>query len=135
MSDTRWSCQAKQFVWKRLDIICEVLQDVIDNDTNPQRKIQATGYLLQINHRVVRYLYFIRLVLMKAKYSSDFLQRPSNELTEAIELVGTLKAKLRLTQIRELSTTLGSSRRDICDLELTRKRPTCSSESTATSTA
>ena len=103
VSDTRWSCQAKQFdvVWKRLDIMCEVLQDVIDNDTNPQRKVQATGYLLQIDRRFVRYLYFIRLLLMKAKYSSDILQSPSNDLTEAIELVETLKEELREIRTRE----------------------------------
>ena len=35
VSDTRWSDQVKLFnaAWKRIDIVFEVLQDVIDNDS------------------------------------------------------------------------------------------------------
>eukprot|EP00795_Rhopilema_esculentum_P017430 gene17430-biopygen6363 len=103
VSDTRWSCQAKQFnvFWERLDILVEVLQDVIDTDTNPGRRTEATGYLLQIDRKFVRYLFAIRHVLNKAKFASDMLQKPSNDLSQAIDLIATLKDELDDCQSRD----------------------------------
>ncbi|XP_033120855.1 uncharacterized protein LOC117119979 [Anneissia japonica] len=96
VSDTRWSCQAKQFnaLWNRMEIVCEVLNEVIDNDSNSSRVTEATGYLLQIDRRFLRYLSVLRHVLTKAKFASDMLQNPSNDLTHAVDLIGTLKEEI-----------------------------------------
>ena len=93
VSDTRWSCQAKQFnaVWKRIDIVYEVLQHVIENDSNTSRTTEAAGYLLQIDRRFVRYLLITKHILNKAKFASDILQKPTNDLSGAIDLIVTLK--------------------------------------------
>ena len=93
VSETRWSCQAKQFnaFWERLEILVEVLQEVMNEDPNAGRRTEATGYFLQIDRQFVRYLYAIRHLLNKAKFASDMLQTPSNDLTAAIELIQTLK--------------------------------------------
>ena len=95
VSDTRWSDQVKLFnaVRKRVDIVFEVLQDVIDNDSNPSRTTEATGYMLQIDLRFVRYLLIVKHILKKTKFASDMLQNPTNDLTEAIDLIGTLRSK------------------------------------------
>ena len=55
VSDIRWSCQAKQFnvLWQHLDIVIEVLQDIIDNDTDSDRTTEANGFKLQIDQKLV----------------------------------------------------------------------------------
>ena len=102
-SNTRWSSQAKQFnaVWKRIDIVYEVLQDVIDNDSNISHTTEATGYLLQIDRRFVRYLLVTKHILKNAKYASDILQRPTNDLSGAIDLIGTLREEIQACRTRE----------------------------------
>ena len=94
VSDARWSCQAKQFsvVWERIDIIIEVLQYVIGNDCNSSRNTEATGYLLQIDRRFLRYLLIIKHILKKAKFASDMLQKSTNGLTGAASM--SLKRKV-----------------------------------------
>ena len=74
MTDTRWSCQAKQFnaVWKRIDIVYEVLQDVIENDSNTSRTTEATEYLLQIDHRFVRYFLICKHIQNKINFRKIF---------------------------------------------------------------
>ncbi|XP_028405770.1 uncharacterized protein LOC114528346 [Dendronephthya gigantea] len=103
VSDTRWSCQARQFsaVWKRIDIVIEVLQDVIHNDCDSSRSTQATGYKLQIDCRFLRYLLIIKHILKSAKFASELLQKPTSDLTEAIDLITTLKVELQACCSRE----------------------------------
>jgi hypothetical protein len=98
VSDTRWSCQAKQFstVWERIDVVIDVLQDVIDNDSDSSRTTQATGYMLQIDRRFLRYLLVIKHILKIAKFASDMLQKPTNDMTEAIDLIAMLKEELQV---------------------------------------
>ena len=86
-------------VWKRIDIVYEVLQDIIDNDRDPKRTTEATGYKLQIDRRFVRYLLIIRHILKKAKFASDILQKPTNDLT--INLIDTLKEEIQACRTRE----------------------------------
>ena len=102
VTDTRWSCQAKQFnaVWKRIDIVYEVLQDVIENDSNTSRTTEATGYLLQIDRRFVRYLLITKHILNKAKFASDILQKLTNDLSGAFDLIVTLKEEIEACSSR-----------------------------------
>ncbi|KAI6660755.1 Zinc finger MYM-type protein 1-like [Oopsacas minuta] len=115
VSDTRWSCQAKQFdaVWKRINIVYEVLQDVIDNDSNTNRTTEATGYLLQIDRRFIRYLLITKHILKKAKFASDILQKPTNDLSGAIDLIGTLKDEIGACTSRELCQKFGDEAEEV----------------------
>ncbi|KAI6659437.1 Zinc finger MYM-type protein 1-like [Oopsacas minuta] len=103
-SDTQWSCQAKQFdsMWKRIDIVYEVLQDVIDDDSNTNRTTEPIGYLLRIDRRFIGYLLITKHILKKEKFASDILQKPTNDLSGAIDLIGTLKDEIGACSAREL---------------------------------
>ena len=103
VSDTRWSCQAKQFnaIWKRIDIVYEVLQDVIDNDSSSSRRTEASGLLLQLDRRFLRYLLVTKHILKKTTFASDMLQKPTNDLTEAIDLITRLKEEIEACHSRK----------------------------------
>ena len=77
VSDTRWACQAKQLsaMAKRIEVVHEVLKEIIDNDTDADRVVDANGFKLQMDRRFVRYLLITRHILKKAKFASDMLQK------------------------------------------------------------
>ncbi len=128
MSDTRWSCQAKQFnvLWQRLDIVIEVLQDTIDNDRDSGRTTEANGFKLQINRNFVRYLFAIEYVLEKAKSASDMVQKPTNDLTEDVELIDPLKEEIAECHSREKCQEFLDTAEEVADRlnlpEITRER-------------
>ena len=117
VSDTRWSCQAKQFnvLWQRLDIVIEVLQDIIDNDTDSDRTTEANGFKLQIDRKFVRYLFAIKHILEKAKFASDMLQKPTNDQTAAVELIGTLKEEIVECRSREKCQEFWDAAEEVAD--------------------
>ncbi|KAI6653926.1 hypothetical protein LOD99_3102 [Oopsacas minuta] len=96
--------KAKQFdaVWKNINIFYEVLLDVIDNDSNTNSTTEATGYLLQIDRRFIRYLLITDHILKKAKFASDILQKLTNDLSQGIDLFGTLKDEIGACSSRDL---------------------------------
>ena len=57
--------------------------------------------MLQIDRRFIRYLLIIKHILKKAKFASDMLQKPTNNLTQAIDLIATLKEELQACRSRE----------------------------------
>ena len=77
-SDTRLSCQAEQLsaMAERIEVVHEVLEEIIDNDTDANHVVNTNGFKLQIDHRFVRYLFFTRNILKKAKLASDMLHYP-----------------------------------------------------------
>ena len=103
VSDTRWACQAKQLsaMAKRVEVVHEVLKEIIDNDTDADRVVDANGFKLQMNRRFVRYLLITRHILKKAKFASDMLQKLTNDLSNAIDLIATLKEELDACRTRE----------------------------------
>ena len=103
VSDTRWACQAKQLsaMAKRIEVVHEVLEEIIDNDTHADHVVDANGFKLQMDRRFVRYLLTTRHILKKAKFASDMLQKPTNDLSNAIDLIATLKEKLDACRSRE----------------------------------
>ncbi|KAJ8030264.1 Zinc finger MYM-type protein 1 [Holothuria leucospilota] len=103
VSDTRWSCQAKQFdvLSRRLPVLYEVLEDIIENDNVADRVTEASGLKLQLDCRFVRYLFAVKEILQKAKYTSDMLQKPSNDLLDAIDLIGTMREEIGAFRSRE----------------------------------
>ena len=102
-SDTRWACQAKQLsaMAKRIEVVHEVLEEIIDNDTDADRVVDANGFKLQMDRHFVRYLLVPRHVLKKVKLASDMLRRPTNDLSNAIDLIATLKEELDVCLSRE----------------------------------
>ena len=76
-SDTRWACQAKQLsaMAKRIEVVHEVLAEIIDNDTDADRLVDANGFELQMDRHFVRYLFVTRHILKKAKFASDICCR------------------------------------------------------------
>eukprot|EP00112_Aurelia_sp_Birch-Aquarium-sp1_P022749 Seg652.9 transcript_id=Seg652.9/GoldUCD/mRNA.D3Y31 product="Zinc finger MYM-type protein 1" protein_id=Seg652.9/GoldUCD/D3Y31 len=117
VSRTKWSCQAKQFnvLWQRLDIVLEVLQEIIDNDRDSDRTTEADGFKLQIDRKFVRYLFAIKHILEKAKFASDILQKPTNDLTEAVELIGTLKEEIAECRSRKKCQEFWDTAEDVAD--------------------
>ena len=72
---------------KRIEVVHEVLEEIIYNDTNADRVVDANRFKLQIDRRFVRYFFVTRHILKKAKFASDMLQKPTNHLSNAIDLI------------------------------------------------
>ena len=74
-----WACQAKQLsaMAKRIEVVHEVLEEIIDNDTDADRVVDANGFKLQMDRHFVRYLFVTRHI-EKARFASDMLQKPTN---------------------------------------------------------
>ena len=102
VSDTRWACQAKQLsaMAKRIEVVHEVLEEIIDNDTDADRVVDANGFKLHMDCCFLRYLLITRHIMKTAKLSSDILQKPTNDLSNAIDLA-TLKEELDTCRSRE----------------------------------
>ena len=96
ISDTRWACQAKQLtaMATRIEVVHEMLEEIIDSDNDADRVVDANGFKLQIDRRFVRYLLVTKHILKKAKFASDMLQKPTNDLSNAIDLIATLKEEV-----------------------------------------
>ena len=77
-----------------IEVVHEVLEEIIDNDTNTDCSVDANGFKLQMDRRFVWYLFFTRHVLKKAKFALDMLQKPTNDLSNVIDLIATLKEEL-----------------------------------------
>lgn len=118
ISDTSWACQAKQFdvVWSLLSIIIEVLKSTIDEDTNSGRRVEATGFMLQIDRKFVRFLLVMRIILLKAKCVSDALQKPSNDFTNAVHLIATMQEELTTVRSREGCQKFWDEAEEVCEL-------------------
>ena len=117
VSDTWWACQAKQLsaMAKRIEVVHEVLEEIIDNDTDADRVVDANGFKLQMDRRFVRYLLITRHILMKAKFASDMLQKPTNDLSSAIDLIATLKEELDAYRSREKCQQFWDAARNVAD--------------------
>jgi hypothetical protein len=96
ISDTRWACQAKQLtaMATRIEVVHEMLEEIIDSDNDADRVVDANGFKLQMDRRFVRYLSVTKHILKKAKFASDMLQKPTNDLSNAIDLIATLKEEV-----------------------------------------
>ena len=92
-SDTQWACRAKQLsaMAKRIEVVHEVLKEIMDNDTDAHRVVDTNGFKLQTDRRFVRYFFVTRHILKKAKFASNMLQKPTNDLSNAIDLITILK--------------------------------------------
>ena len=90
---------------KRIEVVHEVLEEIIDNDAD--RVVDANGFKLQMDRRFVRYLLVTKHILKKAKFASDMLQKPTNDLSNAIDLIATLKEEVDACRSREKCQQFG----------------------------
>ena len=53
--DTRWACQAKQLtaMAKKIEVVHELLEEIIDSDNDADRVVDANGFKLQMDCRFV----------------------------------------------------------------------------------
>ena len=100
---------------KRTEVVHEVLEEIIDNDTDADRVFDANGFKLQMDRRFVRYLLTTRHILKKAKFASDMLQKPINDLSNAIDLIATLKEELDACRKREKCQQFWDEAQNVAD--------------------
>ena len=100
---------------KRIEVVHEVLEEIIDNDTDADRVVDANGFKLQMDRRFVRYLLITRHILKKAKFASDMLQKPTNDLSNAIDLIATLKEELDACRSREKCQQFWDEAQNVAD--------------------
>ena len=116
VSDTRWACQAKQLsaMAKRIKVVHEVLEEIIDNDSDADRVVDANGFKLHMDCCFLRYLLITRHIMKAAKFASDMLQRPTNDLSNAIDFA-TLKEELDTCRSREKCQQFWDEAQDVAD--------------------
>ena len=68
-----------------------------------------------MDRRFVRYLFVTRHILKKAKFASDMLQKPTNDLSNAIDLIATLKEELDVCRSREKCQQFWDEAEDVAD--------------------
>ena len=68
-----------------------------------------------MDRRFVRYLFVTRHILKKAKFASDMLQTPTNDLSNAIDLIATLKEELDVCRSREKCRQFWDKAEDVAD--------------------
>ena len=116
VSDTRWACQAKQLsaMVKRIKVVHEVLEEIIDNDSDADRVVDANGFKLHMDCCFLRYLLITRHIMKAAKFASDMLQKPTNDLSNAIDFA-TLKEELDTCRSREKCQQFWDEAQDVAD--------------------
>ncbi|GBO09046.1 hypothetical protein AVEN_267118-1, partial [Araneus ventricosus] len=89
ISNTRWACQASMLrtVCKRFMLLYELLSDVIENDSNSDRVIEARGLLYQFSPDFIKTLFALRHIFEFTKNTSDLLQSPELDYSDALELL------------------------------------------------
>ena len=96
---------------KRIEVVHEVFEEIIGNDTDAD----ANGFKLQMDRRSLRYLFVTRHISKKAKLASDMLQKPTNDLSNAIDLIATLKEELDVCRSREKCQQFLDEAEDVAD--------------------
>ena len=100
---------------KRIEVVHDVLTEIIDDDTDADRVVDAKGFKLQIDRRFVRYLLVTKHILKKAKFASDILQKPANDLSNAIDLSASLKEEVDTCHSREKCQYFWEEAEDVAD--------------------
>jgi cysteinyl-tRNA synthetase len=68
-----------------------------------------------MDRRFVRYLLVTKHILKKAKFASDMLQKPTNDLSNAIDLIATLKEEVDACRSREKCQQFWDEAEDVAD--------------------
>ncbi|GBN63041.1 hypothetical protein AVEN_167355-1 [Araneus ventricosus] len=96
ISNTRWVCQDSMLrtVYKRFMLLYELLPDVIENDSNSDRVIEARRLLYQFSPDFIETLFALRHIFEFLKNTSDLLQSPELDNSDALELLEVLQERL-----------------------------------------
>ena len=100
---------------KRIEVVHEVVEEIIDNDTDADRVVDANGFKLQMDRRFVWYFFVTRHIFKKVKFASDMLQKPTNDLSNATDLIATLKEELDVCRSREKCQQFWDEAKDVAD--------------------
>ena len=90
-----------------------MLTEVINCDKDGYRRIEASGYKLQIDRMFVRYLFAIRHIFKKTEFASDLLQKPPSDLSAAADLIDTLKEECAQCRSRSSCKEFWDSAEDL----------------------
>lgn len=116
ISNTRWACQASMLrtVCKRFMLLYELLSDVIENDSNSDRVIEARGLLYQFSPDFIKTLFALRHIFEFTKNTSDLLQSPELDYSDALELLEVLQERLNDCRTDTTMQNLWSQAANVC---------------------
>ncbi|GBN06422.1 hypothetical protein AVEN_39160-1 [Araneus ventricosus] len=116
ISNTRWACQASMLrtVCKRFVLLYELLSDVIENDSNSDRVIEARGLLYQFSPDFIKTLFALRHIFEFTKNTSDLLQSPELDYSDALELLEVLQERLNDCRTDTTMQNLWSQAANVC---------------------
>ena len=102
LSDTRWACRyiSCRNVSDRLPAIMKVL-NLISEEDNAERAIEARGLLSQLNFSFVVMLDIFGALLQNSKGLSDMLQNPKVDLAKATDIIEGCKEDLKASRSDE----------------------------------
>ncbi|GBN56215.1 hypothetical protein AVEN_47731-1 [Araneus ventricosus] len=116
ISNTLWACQASMLrtVCKRFMLLYELLSDVIENDSNSDRVIEARFLLYQFSPDFIKTLFALRYIFEFTKNTSDLLQSPELDYSDALELLGVLQERLNDCRTDTTMQNLWSQAANVC---------------------
>lgn len=97
ISETRWACQASMLhvVCKRIKCVYALLFKVSNSSSDSSdRKVDARGLLSQFKPAFIRFIFALRTIFQLSKATSDLLQNPHLDYSEALLLLDGLKDEL-----------------------------------------
>ncbi|GBL87917.1 Zinc finger MYM-type protein 1 [Araneus ventricosus] len=116
MSNTRWACQVSMLrtVCKRFMLLYELLSDVIENDSNSDRVIEARVLLYQFSPDFIKTLFALRHIFEFTKNTSDLLQSPELNYSDALDLLEVLQERLNDCRTDTTMQNLWSQAANVC---------------------
>jgi hypothetical protein len=117
LSDTRWSCQeaACRSIKERFSCVIGLLQ-LLSEENNTQRAIEAKGILLQLNINFVFCLHVFCDLLREAKGASDSLQKVAIDLSISADLIQTCQSTLVAYRNEDKCSQYYDSAKSVCEM-------------------
>ncbi|GBL64855.1 hypothetical protein AVEN_94616-1 [Araneus ventricosus] len=95
-------------------LLYELLSDVIENDSNSDRVIEARGLLYQFPPDFIKTLFALRHIFEFTKNTSDLLQSPELDYSDALELLEVLQERLNECRTDTAMQNLWSQAANVC---------------------
>ena len=90
-----WPIQNVRYCREKACVIVRLLDDIAINDKNRERPYNAKCLRKMIDVEFCTMLVFIKEILRECKSASDFLQNPSNSLSDGVDIINTLTELLK----------------------------------------
>ncbi|GBO15795.1 hypothetical protein AVEN_54006-1 [Araneus ventricosus] len=95
-------------------LLYELLSDVIENDSNSDRVIEARGLLYQFSPDFIKTLFALRHIFEFTKNTYDLLQSPELDYSDALELLEVLQERLNDCRTDTTMQNLWSQAAKVC---------------------